>query len=88
MQVGIFQVKVDTVALNIPHYFDVIPRATARDLTTIRGFLNSGKYTSVAEFEDDINLMINNALTFNPPGTVVNNIALDCEPIPLVMGLY
>jgi transcription initiation factor TFIID subunit 2 len=62
--------------LGIPTYFDVIPRKNARDLSTIRQKLDSDTYGSVAAFEADIDLMIQNAITFNGADSEVGQVAL------------
>lgn len=55
----------DPVKLQIPNYFDVIPRRDARDLKLIRDKLDMDKYDSVDALEADIDLMVRNAVTFN-----------------------
>ncbi len=60
-----FLEPVDTVKLGIPHYHTIIPKKDARDLKTIRGKLDADKYESVDAFEADLDLMIQNAITFN-----------------------
>jgi transcription initiation factor TFIID subunit 2 len=75
---GIFQLPVDPIALGIPQYFDVIPRETARDLRTIKSKLDSDAYKTVTDFIEDLDLMVNNALKFNAPGTPVHDYALNC----------
>ncbi|KAJ6520284.1 hypothetical protein C8R45DRAFT_55863 [Mycena sanguinolenta] len=59
----VFHQPVDPVLLGIPTYFEVIKHP--RDLSTIRNWLNSDKYDSVEAFEADIQLMVDNAITFN-----------------------
>ncbi|KAJ7086593.1 hypothetical protein C8R43DRAFT_939447 [Mycena crocata] len=59
----IFREPVDPVLLQIPTYFDVIKRP--RDLHTIRNKLNSDKYETIEAFEADVQLMVDNAITFN-----------------------
>ncbi|KIY52676.1 hypothetical protein FISHEDRAFT_63651 [Fistulina hepatica ATCC 64428] len=61
----LFLEAVDPIKLNIPTYFDVIPRNQARDLTLIRQKLDSDKYDSVEAFEEDMDLMVRNCITFN-----------------------
>jgi transcription initiation factor TFIID subunit 2 len=56
---------VDPVLLGIPTYFDVIPKKNARDLRTIKGKLDADKYETVEAFEADLELMLDNAITFN-----------------------
>lgn len=55
----------DPVLLGIPTYFDVIPRKNARDLRTIKQKLDSDKYDTLEAFEADLELMLDNAITFN-----------------------
>ena len=61
----VFREPVDPVLLQIPTYFDVIPRKNARDLRTIRSKLDTDKYDSFEAWEADMELMIDNALLFN-----------------------
>jgi transcription initiation factor TFIID subunit 2 len=61
----LFLHPVDPVALGIPHYFNVIPRKDARDLSTIEAKLKSGGYLTLAQVDADIRLMLHNCLTFN-----------------------
>jgi len=56
---------VDPVLLAIPTYFNVIPRKNARDLKTIKQKLDSDKYDTWEAFEADVELMLDNAITFN-----------------------
>lgn len=55
----------DPIKLQIPHYFDVIPRKDARDLKLIRDKLDADKYENIGAVEADIELMVKNAITFN-----------------------
>ena len=71
--VGPFLEPVDPVALGIPTYFEVIKRPM--DLSTVDMKLKNHDYASPEQFEDDIRLIWSNALTFNPPGTQVYNMA-------------
>lgn len=75
---GIFQFAVDPIALGIPQYFDIIPRENARDLSLIKSKLDGDMYGSLDAFEQDFQLMLKNALTFNPPGTAVHEATRDC----------
>ncbi|KAK7058614.1 hypothetical protein VNI00_002250 [Paramarasmius palmivorus] len=72
----VFREPVDPELLGIPTYFDVIPRKNARDLSTIRQKLDSDTYESVAAFEADIDLMIQNAITFNGADSEVGQVAI------------
>ncbi|WFD03799.1 hypothetical protein MOBT1_002493 [Malassezia obtusa] len=62
---GLFLYAVDPVALGIPHYFDVIPRENARDLTLISDKLRADQYDSIDALDADIQLMLSNCYTFN-----------------------
>ncbi|WFD44718.1 hypothetical protein MPSI1_003388 [Malassezia psittaci] len=62
---ALFLKPVDPVALGIPHYFDVIPRENARDLSLISEKLRSDQYNSIDALDADIQLMLNNCYTFN-----------------------
>lgn len=59
-----FQDPVDPVKLQIPTYFDVIKKPM--DFGTITRKLASGAYTSAQAFRDDLLLVVNNAIEFNP----------------------
>ncbi|KAJ7897366.1 hypothetical protein B0H14DRAFT_2677986 [Mycena olivaceomarginata] len=59
----VFREPVDPVLLQIPTYFDIVKHP--RDLHTIRNWLNGDKYETVEAFEADIQLMVDNAITFN-----------------------
>ncbi|KAL0951837.1 hypothetical protein HGRIS_008498 [Hohenbuehelia grisea] len=72
----IFREPVDPVVLGIPTYFDVIPPKNARDLRTIREKLDKDKYDTPEAFEADIELMFENAVTFNGAGSEVGQISL------------
>lgn len=61
----IFREPVDPVLLQIPTYFEVIPRRDARDLRTIRAKLDADKYDTADAWEADVGLMANNAVRFN-----------------------
>lgn len=71
----VFREPVDPVALNIPTYFDIIPKRDARDLRTIRHKLDTDQYDSVEAFEADIALMVRNAITFNGPESEIAVVA-------------
>ena len=60
----VFQVPVDPVALNIPHYRQVIKQPM--DLSTIAQKMRNGQYGTAIEFKKDFDLMMRNCLTFNP----------------------
>ena len=60
-----FMQPVDPIALNIPHYRDIIK--VPMDLSTIRKKLDLQEYSNAEEFESDFRLMLNNCFTFNSP---------------------
>ncbi|TFY68605.1 hypothetical protein EVJ58_g911 [Rhodofomes roseus] len=72
----VFREPVDPELLGIPTYFDIIPRKDARDLRTIRQKLDADKYDCVEAWEADMDLMINNAITFNGAESEVGRIAV------------
>jgi hypothetical protein len=67
------------VLLQIPTYFDVIPKKDARDLSTIKQKLDADKYDSVDALKADIDLMIHNAILFNGADSEVGQIATGGE---------
>lgn len=72
----IFRKPVDPVALGIfPAYNDVIKHPM--DLGTIRRKMDNGVYKTRRSCIDDVMLVWNNALTFNPPMHFVYNAALE-----------
>lgn len=75
----IFHLPVDPIALGIPHYFDVIPKEDARDLTTIKGKLEKGVYQTADQLNQDTLLMFANAYKFNGRGSPVADIAEQLE---------
>lgn len=74
-----FREPVDPIILGIPTYFDVIPRKDARDLRTIRTKLDQDKYESIAAWEADIDLMVNNAVHFNGADSEVGILAMQLK---------
>eukprot|EP01121_Diplochlamys_sp_Union-15-3_P019822 TRINITY_DN755_c0_g1_i1.p1 TRINITY_DN755_c0_g1~~TRINITY_DN755_c0_g1_i1.p1 ORF type:complete len:453 (-),score=74.87 TRINITY_DN755_c0_g1_i1:156-1514(-) len=64
-----FNQPVDPIALGIPDYFDIIKRPM--DLRTIKENLESGVYINVSNFAEDVRLVWQNALTFNPPDSEI-----------------
>jgi E1A/CREB-binding protein len=49
------------------------------DLGTIRKRLENGCYHSLEDFEADCNLTFDNAMTYNPEGSVVYNMASEMK---------
>ncbi|KAG9053325.1 hypothetical protein FS842_008339 [Serendipita sp. 407] len=75
----IFHNPVDPIALGIPHYFDVIPREDARDLTTIKSRIDKGLYQSPEQVDQDVKLMFSNAYKFNGRDSPISSIASALE---------
>jgi E1A/CREB-binding protein len=73
----VFNTPVDPVELGLPDYFEVIKRPM--DLGTIRKRLENGCYHSLEDFEADCNLTFNNAMTYNPEGSDVYNLASEMK---------
>jgi hypothetical protein len=70
----IFNHPVDPVALGLRDYFQRIPRPM--DLGTMRCHLLQGDYHSIEECADDVNLVFNNAITYNPSSHLIHQNAL------------
>lgn len=64
-----FLKPVDPVALNIPHYLEVIK--LPMDLSTMEQKLKNGQYISVNEYLIDFDQMVQNSVIFNGPEHVV-----------------
>ena len=69
----VFNSPVDPVELGLPDYFEVIKRPM--DLGTIKKRLENGCYHSLDDFEAHCHLTFDNAMTYNPEGSVVYNMA-------------
>jgi len=69
----VFNTPVDPVELGLPDYFEVIKKPM--DLGTIRKKLENGVYQRISEFEAHVLLTFNNAMLYNPEGSVVYNMA-------------
>jgi hypothetical protein len=69
----VFNCPVDPVELGLPDYFDVIKKPM--DLGTIQKRLENGGYHSIEEFEADVVLTFDNAMTYNENGSVVYTMA-------------
>jgi bromodomain-containing factor 1 len=71
---SVFLTPVDPVALNIPHYRQIIKHPM--DLSTMRQKLKLGEYGNAKEFRKDFDLMIDNCLLFNPQGNPVRDMGI------------
>jgi len=74
---SVFQLPVDPVALNIPHYRQVVKHPM--DLSTMAQKLNQGQYAKAGEFKKDFDLMVQNCVTFNPPGNPVRDMGIHLQ---------
>jgi hypothetical protein len=68
-----FREPVDPIKLGIPDYFIVIKHPM--DLSTIQQRLGKHQYTSPEQVRSDIDLMFDNALTYNQPGSDICKMA-------------
>ncbi|KAJ8534557.1 hypothetical protein K7X08_016285 [Anisodus acutangulus] len=62
----VFNQPVDTKALGLHDYFDIIKNPM--DLGTVKSRLETNRYTSPEEFAEDVRLSFQNAMTYNPKG--------------------
>ena len=69
----VFNTPVDPVELGLPDYFQVIKRPM--DLGTIKKRLENGCYSTIEGFQADVLLTFDNAMQYNPDGSVVHNMA-------------
>ncbi|RHY22391.1 hypothetical protein DYB32_009517 [Aphanomyces invadans] len=69
-----FNSPVDVVRLACPTYYDVIKKPM--DLGTIKQQLGSLEYANADDAAQDIRLVFQNAMLFNPPGHVVHDAAV------------
>jgi len=73
----VFNSPVDPVELGLPDYFEVIKRPM--DLGTIKKRLENGSYHELNGFKGDVNLTFDNAMLYNPKGSVVWNMAKELK---------
>ena len=69
----VFNSPVDPIELGLPDYFEVIK--IPMDLGTIRKKLENGCYHSLDDFHNHVNITFENAMLYNPEGSVVYNMA-------------
>lgn len=74
-----FAAPVNPEMLNLPTYFDVIKNPM--DLGTVKTRIAQRHYADVDQFAADVQLVFDNAKTFNPRGNVVHGWALELEGI-------
>ena len=73
----VFNSPVDPVELGLPDYFEVVKRPM--DLGTIKKRMENGCYHSLEAFHVDVNLTFENAMLYNPEGSVVYNMAKEMK---------
>jgi len=73
----VFNSPVDPIELGLPDYFEVIKKPM--DLGTIRKKLENNCYHSLEEFEGHVHLTFDNAMLYNPEGSVVYNMAKEMK---------
>ena len=59
-----------TLILSFPSYFDIIKNPV--NVKTMSTKLEDGRYKDRQAFESDFRLMVQNAWTYNPPGSFVH----------------
>merc|ERR1712238_29633 len=73
----VFNVLVDPVELGLPDYFDIIK--TPMDLGSIQKKLEKGEYHAIKDFQSDVNLSFDNAMSYNEQGSVVYDMAKELK---------
>lgn len=73
----VFNSPVDPVELGLPDYFEVIKRPM--DLGTIRKRLENNCYHNLEDFEGHVHVTFDNAMLYNPEGSVVYNMAKEMK---------
>jgi hypothetical protein len=73
----VFNCPVDPIELGLPDYFEVIKKPM--DLGTIQKKLDSGTYHAIKDFQSDVNLTFDNAMTYNEPSSVVYDMAKELK---------
>lgn len=72
-----FLQPVDPVALNIPHYMEIVKEPM--DLSTIQAKLANNQYENGDAFEADVRLVFKNCYLFNPAGNDVHSMGQKLE---------
>ena len=73
----VFNSPVDPVELGLPDYFQVIEKPM--DLGTVKKQLDNGVYRGLKEVELDVSTTFDNAMLYNPEGSVVWNMAKELK---------
>lgn len=69
----VFNSPVDPVELGLPDYFEIIKKPM--DLGSVQKRLENGTYHAIEDFEADVTLTFDNAMTYNENGSVVYDMA-------------
>ncbi|OEU17169.1 DUF906-domain-containing protein [Fragilariopsis cylindrus CCMP1102] len=73
----VFNVPVDPVELGLPDYFELIKKPM--DLGSVQKKLEKGEYHAIKDFQSDVNLSFENAMTYNEQGSVVYDMAKELK---------
>lgn len=73
----VFYYPIDPIQDNCPNYFDIVKNPM--DLGTIRKNLRNNKYTSVAEWKRDMELVWSNSILFHQKDSTIGLMALDLQ---------
>ncbi|KAL3917426.1 MAG: hypothetical protein SGILL_004720, partial [Bacillariaceae sp.] len=73
----VFNAPVDPVELGLPDYFEVIKKPM--DLGTVQKKLDAGAYHDIKDFNTDVNMTFDNAMTYNESGSVVYDMAKELK---------
>ena len=73
----VFNVPVDPEELGLPDYFDIIKKPM--DLGSIQKRLEKGEYHAIKDFQSDVNLSFDNAMSYNEQGSVVYDMAKELK---------
>lgn len=74
-----FNVAVDPVQHKAPRYFEIIKRPM--DLGTALRKLRSAEYNTLLEVKEDVELVFENAMTYNPPLHMVHRMAVELRAV-------
>lgn len=74
---GPFLLPVDIVKLNIPFYYNYIPRPM--DLSTIEKKITVNAYETPQQMIDDFNLMVNNCFKFNGKDAIISQMVRNIQ---------
>lgn len=73
----VFNCPVDPVELGLPDYFEIIKKPM--DLGSVHKKVDSGAYHDIKDFNSDVNLTFDNAMSYNEKGSVVYDMAKELK---------